>query len=57
MPKNLWFMIYSWEAMLSMTKVDLDLISDVAMYLFLKKKREVVFLIFLKETARGATNI
>ena len=57
MPKNLWFMIYSWEAMLSMTKVDLDLISDVAMYLFLKKKREVVFLIFLKETTREAINI
>ena len=28
----------SWDAILSMTKVELDLISEVDMYLFLKKK-------------------
>ena len=28
----------SWDAMFSMTKVKLDIISDVEMYLFLKKE-------------------
>ena len=38
--------------MLSVTKVKLDLISDVDMYLFLKKIWEMVFLIFLKNIAK-----
>ena len=41
--------------MLSVTKFKLDLISDVDMYLFLKKVWKMVFLIFLKDTAK-ATN-
>ena len=28
----------SWDALFSMTKVELDIISDVEMYLFLKKE-------------------
>ena len=31
----------SWDAMVSMTKVELDLISEVTMYLFLKKEKGV----------------
>ena len=39
----------SWDAMLSMTKVKLDFISNVELYFFLKKKEwKVVFLIFLR---------
>ena len=41
----------SWGAMLSMTKVKLDFISDAHMCFFLKKEWETVFNIFLKDTA------
>ena len=34
---------FSWQAMLKMTKIELDLISDQDMYLFLMCQLEVVF--------------
>ena len=40
------------KAMLSMTKVELDIISDVDMHLFLKKLAGVIFLISLKYIAK-----
>ena len=42
----------SWDAAPCMTKIELDRISDVDMYLFLKKLLKVVYLIFLKYTAK-----
>ena len=39
----------SWDAMLNMTKVELELISDVDMYLFLKREWKVM--IFIEDTA------
>ena len=47
--------------MLKMTTVDLELISDINMYLFvniclLKKAREKVFLALLKDTAKPIIN-
>ena len=45
--------VLSWDAMLSVTKVELYVISDVYMYFFLEKKAwEVALLIFLKGTAK-----
>ena len=41
----------SWDAMLSMTKTNLDLNSEVDMYLFLKNKGEI-FLIFPTNTVK-----
>ena len=46
MPRKLWFVPYSllsaptlsWGAKLSMTKVELDLISDIDMYLSFEKR-------------------
>ena len=35
----------SWDAMLKMTVIELDLISDTDMHLFIEKVKEVVFLI------------
>ena len=41
----------SWDAMLRVTKVKLDLNSKVDMYLFLKKERKML-LIFTKDTVK-----
>ena len=45
------------DAMLSSTKVELDLISDVDMYLFFKKVWEVVSVISLEDTTKQTKNI
>ena len=41
----------SWDAMLNMTKLELELISDSAMYLFLE------FLTFLRDTVKATISI
>ena len=43
----------SWEVMLNMTKVELELISDY----FLKKSEEVKFLMFLRDIAKPTISI
>ena len=43
--------------MLKMTKIGLDLIWDIDMYLLLKKEREAVFLTLLKYTVKQIINI
>ena len=47
----------SWDAMLKMTKIELDLIPDHNMYIFFEKGTRGGFLIFLIDTARPAINI
>ena len=42
----------SWDAMLSMSKIKLDFVLDVGMYLFLKKAWEVIYLMLLKDTVK-----
>ena len=42
----------SWDAILTMTKVELELISDPDMYIFFEKVREVGFLVFLKANSK-----
>ena len=42
----------SWDAMLSMTKVEIDPISDVGMYLFFEKGMRVGAFLFLKNTVK-----
>ena len=46
---------WSWDAMLNMTKVKLEFISDGEMYLFFKKLIEVKFLIFLRSQQQVST--
>ena len=43
-----------WNAILNMSKVELDLISDVkcTCFFFLKWQWELVFLVFLKDTVK-----
>ena len=47
----------SWDAMLNMTEVELELISDSDMYISLKKVREVGILIFLIDILRSTISI
>ena len=48
----------SWDAMLKMTKIEIELITDSDMNTFsLKKVQEVEFLIFLIDTAKPTINI
>ena len=55
--KNLAAPALSWDTMLSMIKVELDLISDVNMYMFVEKGMETVFLIFLNDRANQKTDM
>ena len=43
----------SWYAMLKMTGIELELISDIDMHLFIEKKWEEVFLTLLKEFSKA----
>ena len=47
----------SWDAMLNITKVEIELIPDPDIYISLKKAREVEFLIFLIDMVKTAINI
>ena len=47
----------SWVAMFNMTKVQLDLISDVEMYLFPENSMGEGVFIFLRDTANQASSI
>ena len=47
----------SWDAMLNMTRVEIELILDPDMYISLKKVQEVEFLIFLIDMVKPAINI
>ena len=42
----------SWDAMLKMTKIELEFIPDPGMYIFFEKVQEMEFLIFLIDTAK-----
>ena len=46
----------SWDAMLKMTKIELELIPDPDMYIFFEKGTRVEFM-FLIDTAKPAINI
>ena len=46
----------SWDAMIKMTKIELELISDVDMHLLLKKEWEDVFLTLVKDTVKQIIN-
>ena len=47
----------SWDAMLKITKIELELITDPGMTYSLKKIQEVEFLIFLIDTGKPTINI
>ena len=47
----------SWEAMLKMTKIKLELITDPVMYIFCKKVQQEEILIFVIDTAKPTINI
>ena len=47
----------SWDAMLSMTKVELNLLSDLDIFLFYKKGMRAGDFIFLKYASRQTINI
>ena len=46
----------SWDAMLEITKIELELISDIDMYLFIEKESEEVFLTLLKDILKQIMN-
>ena len=46
----------SWDAMLKITGIELKLISDIDMHLFIEKGREVVFHILLKDIVKQTIN-
>ena len=48
---------FSWDAMLNMTKVKLDIFTDSEMYIFYEKVREVEFLIFLIHKVKPTRSI
>ena len=47
----------SWDAMLKLTKIEHELISDPDIFIFLEKVRKAEFLIFLIDIAKPAINI
>ena len=47
----------SWDAMLNITKGDLELISNVNMYLFFRKVLEEEFLTFLRDIVKPTISI
>ena len=47
----------SWDAMLKITKIDLELIPDPDMYIFFEKGTSEGFLIFLIDIAKPTINI
>ena len=47
----------SWDAMLDMKKIKLELISDPDKYIFFEKGREVEFLIFLIDIVKPTISI
>ena len=47
----------SWDAMLNITKGELQLISDVNMYLFFKKVLEEELLTFLRDIVKPTISI
>ena len=47
----------SWDAMLKMTKIELELIPDPDMYMFFEKGTSGGFLIFLIDIAKPTINI
>ena len=47
----------SWDAMLNITKGELELISNVNMYLFFRKVLEEEFLTFLRDIVKPAISI
>ena len=47
----------SWDAILKMTKMELELIPDPDMYIFFEKVLETEFPVFPIDTVRPATNI
>ena len=47
----------SWDAMLNITKGELELISNVNMYLFFRKVLEEEFLTFLRDIVRPTISI
>ena len=49
--------VLSWDAVLNMTKIELELISDADMYLLFEKVWEVEFLTFLKDTVKSTISI
>ena len=48
---------FSWDAMLKMTKIKLELITDPDMHIFFEKVLELEFLIFLIVLAKPTINI
>ena len=48
--------VLGWDAMLKMTGIELDLIYDTDMHLFLEKGMRGVFYIFLKDIVKQITN-
>ena len=47
----------SWDTMLKLAKIKLELIPDLDMFIFLEKEQEAEFLIFLIDIAKPAINI
>ena len=47
----------NWDAMLNMTKVEFELISDANKFFFLRKVQEVEFLVYLKIIVKPTTHI
>ena len=47
----------SWDAMLNITKGELELISNVNMYLFFRKVLEEEFLTFLRDIVKPTISI
>ena len=47
----------SWDAMFNITKGELELISNVNMYLFFRKVLEEEFLTFLRDIVKPAISI
>ena len=47
----------SWDAMVNITKGELELISNVNMYLFFRKVLEEEFLTFLRDIVRPTISI
>ena len=47
---------FSWDAMLKITKIELNFISDIDMHLFIEKGMEVVFHILLKNIVKQIIN-
>ena len=57
MPKSLCAPGLSWDVMLKMSKIELELIPDPSMYIFFENGTRVEFLILLIDIAKSTINI